>query len=991
MGRRFPTPVIGVPTDEARYRTVAGVAYEVDGAIEWTSFQEQCRDVLRKGDSDDKYSESYIRRILSTYVELGVIDRVGEHVEPSPFIEELFDGDLSFSEFLWQCLKRSWVAMGEKPEGIEALERILRVIERADTTEGLTRGEVRGRLETEYDYEFNDADIRGYPELLTMLGACTKTDDNRYQLATEEVVERYKRRFRSVDIFDTLEARLKREGSSITPPTQTAKRDLMKYYMYRESGGWSKRRQWYQTFWRDYLQPETREGNTGSELRRKQAYRDAENRKQSLRKEIKTRFDGIESQALRGLSASVLERMSDAETQREAQQLHLSAGSGISRADLKLITADRSGYTFSSEFSLYDWQQEAASAWFDSDHGRAAETGIAQVVTGAGKTVMALEVIRRWLHDSIDDDGVVTVVVPTRVLMHQWLTELVTTLNVPVEEIGWAGGGHKDDFSDCSVLVTIVNSAVQDDFLGDALDAAGQPEHLLIADECHRYTGEKFSNIFSYPRTASLGLSATPVSRGDDRTESDELLLTELGDIFYDLSYDEGIERGLIPEFTVRYVGFELADPERREYDALSRKVSDAVKDIRQQYGDRLYELPGGFAQKLQIIKKHSDGPTPAIGDYFQYTQERRELVSDAVARQAITLELLKNAVEADQKTIVFQERIDQLEKLVSPVESRGVNPRTGELSEDAPDHRQSLYENFDGLKEVDQAIENLFERPEYWPVMYHSRHSRGVWNDIAMDWFRQEDMANVMLSVKALIEGVDVPSADIGIVRVSSSSIRQRIQTLGRILRTGEDASKQSTLYVIYARDTVDERIFEEYDWKEELASAKVEHKIWDRDEAESHAEGYIRPAEPDERPPRPEPETIPNPDELEIGDPYDAWAEPVKKVSVDSRRNLFEKTQDGRNYLSTDGFEAIIDYVSRKKGGGTIIVTDHDHLVTYIEDQMVFLGTVESPDVFEQTDDDIRHGGGGLTSENGASGSSDSSGSLTDDSVDSDDVLNM
>jgi len=82
---------------------------------------------------------------------------------------------------------------------------------------------------------------------------------------------------------------------------------------------------------------------------------------------------------------------------------------------------------------------------------------------------------------------------------------------------------------------------------------------------------------------------------------------------------------------------------------------------------------------------------------------------------------------------------------------------------------------------------------------------------------------------VKALIEGVDVPSADVGIIRVSNSSIRQRIQTFGRVLRTGDDPSKQSQLYVLYARDTVDERLFKEYDWDEQLAGAEINHLYWD------------------------------------------------------------------------------------------------------------------------------------------------------------------
>lgn len=985
MGRRFPTPIIGVPTNERRYRAVGAVVADSSEPIEWSTFQKQCRDLIRNPETGDMYSKSYMRRILSTYAEIGVVDRNDDLVEPSPFVEDWFSGQLAFEEFLWKCVKRSWVAMGKKPEGIEGLDRILHVLEGADG--GKSSGEIRSVLASDYDYEFNNEGIRGYPDLLELLGVVQQDDSGVYHLESEDVVARFKRRFRKADIFGTLESRLKREGSTVTPPDYTAKRDLMKYYMYRESGGWNKRRGWFQTFWRDYLKSETREGETGSELRRSEKYRSATNRKRSLREEILTRFESFESQDLRGLSASVLERIADADSEQHARHIQVSAGSGISEAELELLSSDtRDPYTFPQEFALYDWQSEAVEAWFNGDKTRDPETGITQVVTGAGKTVMALETVRRWLAEDPADDRVVTVVVPTRVLMRQWLTEFVSKLNVPVADLGWAGGGHKNDFSDCRILVSIVNSAVKDDFLKKALTDVSSPEHLLVADECHRYTGDKFSNIFSYPRTASLGLSATPVSREDDRTESDKLLLNELGEIYYNLTYDEGIERGLIPEFTVEYIGFELADPERREYEKLSQKVSNAVKDIKQRYGHRLHELPGGFSQQLQIIRKNTDGPTGAISDYFRYTQERRELVANAVARQAITLQLLQNAIETDQKTIVFQERIDQLEQLISPWEHRGVNARTGELADDADNYRQRLYNTFDGLEQVDKAIEELFGRSDYWPVMYHSRHSREVWNDIAMDWFREDNMANVMLSVKALIEGVDVPSADIGIVRVSSSSIRQRIQTLGRILRTGEDAQQESTLYVLYARDTVDERIFEEYDWKKELASAKIKHKIWQRDDETDYASGHIRPAEKGELPPRPEPEQVPDPDDLDIGDPYEGPRGPVKRISVDSRRQLFEKTQNGRQYLNTEGFEDLIDFVHKEKGGGTVIINEHNHLLTVLDDGPVFLGTIEDLDQLDEVDSNSP---GLVDPGNSQEADTDSSQSLTDEPDDFEDLF--
>lgn len=220
-------------------------------------------------------------------------------------------------------------------------------------------------------------------------------------------------------------------------------------------------------------------------------------------------------------------------------------------------------------------------------------------------------------------------------------------------------------------------------------------------------------------------------------------------------------------------------------------------------------------------------------------------------------------------------------------------------------------------------------------------------------------------------------PSGQGAAIRNVNSSIRQRIQTLGRILRTGDDPDEQSTLYVLYARDTVDERIFQEYDWQTELASAHVDHYVWEPDPDEGFANGQIREATPDEYPPRPEPPTIPDPDELELGDPYEGSRDPVRQVSVDSQGRLFEKQRDGRQYLSTDGFGDAIDFVMRKKGGGTLIVNEHDHLLTVLQDGPVFLGTVEGPDAFEASE------------ESGPTSLTDESGSLTDDPEELDDIF--
>lgn len=948
MSLRFPSPFVGVPDSAERYQTIVSIVADADQETpSWEYLLERSLNQYLDPETEESYSEAYMDRVLRTFETLGVIDKDDESVSLSPPAESWYAGEIPFEEFLWRSIKRSWILLNDFPIGIEGLrevhDAVVSLTEDNDES-GCSRKQIREYLSKERNYRFNDNGVRGYPQLLTDLGALRK-QNNRY--CPGSLSDRYKSRLTETDLFREFEKRLRREGASAEPPDSRVKRDLAKYYMYRESGGLGKERRWYKSFWKDYLDENARNGESPeAELRKSEKYRDVQSERKTLFQEVLEKYRSVESVDIKGLSADVLRRMRDAESFEKAQQIKIAAGSGVSRLDIDHLTDDdRPPYRFPQSFDLYDWQRDAVEQWFDSGDVRSdGQRGIAQVVTGAGKTVMALAVIRQWLDRN--PDGVVTVVVPTKVLMHQWLTELASKLNVPIEDVGWAGGGHKDSFSDGRrILVSIVNSAVKDDYLGEELHAAESPQHLLVADECHRYTGDVFSNIFKYPRTASLGLSATPLSQTVHRpstreelaesdeitlTDDDELLIRELGEVYYTLTYDEGLERGLIPRFSINYVGFDLAPSERETYDALSRQVSNALKDIRERHGYRLETMGGDFHQNLQTLLKREDVQTPNIADYFEYTTERRDLVSNAIRRQAITYTLLENALEKDQKAIVFQERINQLETLVAPLERR-------------QSERNDLYDRQPGLKAADKRLEELFSRAEYKPVMYHSGHSRDVWNDFAMEWFREGGFANVMLSVKALIEGVDVPSADIGIVRVSSSSVRQRIQTLGRVLRTGDDLSKHSELFVLYARDTVDESIFDKHDWGSELANAEINHFVW-----ETHGEsvdGKRRPATPEEIPSRQQwggPD-VPDPNDLELGDPYPGPKE-GHRVSVDSDGQPFQRRKNSRRYITTDEIEIAANHVHDWKGGGTIIINEAGHMLTHLpDDETVFLGVVE------------------------------------------------
>lgn len=962
MARRFPSPLIGVPDSAEQYEKILSFVSAAENpgySRPWTEFVELCRTQYRNLETGEPYSKSYLDRILRTFLKLGFVDQVGDDVVLPEISQDWIEDDAyDFETFLWHSIKRSWVLQNNFPRGIEGLREVLDVVVKLTEEEarGVTRGAVREYLGSERDYEFEDNGIRGFPTVLAQMGALEK-EESRYRPGP--ALTTFKTRLSDSDIFRQYEQRLKQEGALVKPPSDRVKRDLSKYYIYRESGGHGKERQFYEKFWKDYLSKKSRRGETHrAEMHKSSQYRDVKSERQDLFDDVLDRFSAFESHDIRGLSTDVLRRMLNSDSLPEAERVKIAAGTGIDRLSLSRMNAsERPSYTFPPSFELYDWQSEAVDEWFQTGLAarKAAESGITQVVTGAGKTVMALEVIRQWLYEH--PDGVVSVIVPTRVLMHQWLSELATKLNVPAEELGWAGGGHKDAFAEGRrVMVCIVNSAVKDGYLGQQLRNADTPAHLLIADECHRYTGDVFSNIFDYHRTAELGLSATPLtqnlmepaSKHDieaadafELTEDDELLLNQLGPVYYTLTYDRGLKRGLIPGFTINYIGFELTPAERQTYQALTRKISNALSDIRSRHGYRLDSMRGDFNQNLQVLLSDSDIATPEIADYFEYTAERRELVADAAARQGITLSLLKNTIDNEKKAIVFQERIKQLERMVAPFDKRGRNVRTDEVTDDS--YRTELYDMYPELKKVDQELEKLLSDADYRPVMYHSGHSRAIWNDFSIEWFREEGFANVMLSVKALIEGVDVPSADVGIIRVSSSSVRQRLQTLGRVLRTGGDAEKHSEMYVLYARDTVDEQIFDKHDWTNELANADVKHYRWATEDGV--IDGELVETDPPQREPYEEEadREIPDPVELELGDVYPGPRDGIK-ISIDPEGEPFESRKNSRKFITNASVKQAADFMERNGIDGRITLNDAGHMITHRSGgEFIYLGRLD------------------------------------------------
>jgi len=98
MGRRFPPAIFGLKADRQRYRTIVQTAFEQDSPVARPAFVKQCQSQIVKPDTGEQYTESYIKRIVGAYVQVGALSRdtSGDEtiLHPSPFADELLDGNL---------------------------------------------------------------------------------------------------------------------------------------------------------------------------------------------------------------------------------------------------------------------------------------------------------------------------------------------------------------------------------------------------------------------------------------------------------------------------------------------------------------------------------------------------------------------------------------------------------------------------------------------------------------------------------------------------------------------------------------------------------------------------------------------------------------------------------------------------------------------------------------------------------------------------------
>lgn len=442
------------------------------------------------------------------------------------------------------------------------------------------------------------------------------------------------------------------------------------------------------------------------------------------------------------------------------------------------------------DFELHPWQEDAVDAWVRGYESRPF-TGTLEIVTGGGKTLIALACAARAAQQS--EDLNLAVVVPTEALARQWRRSLLQYTNLRAEEIGLLGAGGKATFRDCRAVIAVINTAST---RLPSLAAAGQPL-MLIVDECHRAGAPKYRDVLRTRADFRLGLSATP-----DREELDEsgepLAFDEqavgqsLGGVVYRFTLKDARREGWLPDFTLNHHGIALDPDERREYETISRRVDDAADSLR---------AHGVEPVRARSIAGRQGEAGDAARRWVQLTAQRKDLLYRAKERQRVVSLVVERLFHdgSRPRVILFHERVREAEAL------------------------------YEALKETLPSVHVELE---------HSKLTDRR-REAALAAFASGD-APILVSVKSLIEGIDVPQADTGVSVASTSAVRQRVQALGRVLRravTDSGDAKVSTMHLFYIADTVDDLIYGKADWTDLTGADANRYWRWKYEATEPEA----------------------------------------------------------------------------------------------------------------------------------------------------------
>lgn len=401
-----------------------------------------------------------------------------------------------------------------------------------------------------------------------------------------------------------------------------------------------------------------------------------------------------------------------------------------------------------------EYQKEAYRRWVENERN-----GLFAMATGTGKTLTALNCAYEEYKLTISKENPegyyqILILVPTITLVEQWREEVRqfdfrNIITVYSQNLNWKKEfvslknkiqrGRRESF----VIISTYQSFTNEDFQRILLQFPSE-ELLLIADEAHNIGSEAVKKVFrTLPVCKRIGLSATP-----NRIYDEEGTL-EIESFFRDqvpYVYQFPMEKAIREQFLMEYCYYPflvfLNEEEMVKYVEYTRLLMN--------YYD---STSGKFRNEIQAKK---------------YLMLRKQVLHKAENKIEVLEEIVKEITQHQHRELKY---------------CFVYVPEGQENSVD----KEFFSRDEAGEKIIQKMLKKIRELSPSTKCNIYTGDMDKQNRKVVLEGFAKGDI-DVLLAMKCLDEGVDVPRAEIGIFASSSGNPRQFIQRRGRLLRRHPD-----------------------------------------------------------------------------------------------------------------------------------------------------------------------------------------------------------
>lgn len=402
------------------------------------------------------------------------------------------------------------------------------------------------------------------------------------------------------------------------------------------------------------------------------------------------------------------------------------------------------------ELKLFNYQEEAVEKWNSSNRQL-----LLQMATGTGKTRTAIGCMNKALMDT--RKLLVVISTPQSTLSSQWKDDIDDLNLVDHREIeingdvrGWETLLKKETSKLSAgryknLVVFTTHSLCHTDTFTRTIKRCTAVK-FLIGDEVHGMGAPEARNALLECYKFRLGLSATPERWFDD--SGSRLIEEYFGSDKYEFSlhraltdYNELTGKHFLVDYMYSPHFISLTEAEIEHYKEITQKI-------------------------VRLAGRHDD-------EYLEYLENlrfKRADIEKNAENKYQELESILDTLDRVEDTIIFVSD-EQIDRVLSILGRRGI--------------KATRFTQKQGTVPLDK---------------YNGRTER----QFIIDQFKQQRY-QVLVAIKCLDEGIDIPSAARAIVMASSTNPREYVQRIGRIIRQAP-GKEEATIHDLIIKPSLDQ-----------------------------------------------------------------------------------------------------------------------------------------------------------------------------------------